>query len=87
MHFVEVYNQFNQLQTNNILKTTTSTNLQTIEPTEVSNQQSSSYLAVITRTIKQMAGVFLFKRVIFYCIYVPENQSTNIIQYFTYFEL
>lgn len=46
----EVYNQFNQLQTNNILKTTTSTNLQTIEPTQLSNQQSSIYLATITRT-------------------------------------
>jgi hypothetical protein len=44
-----VYNQLNQLQTTNILKTTTSTELQTIEPTQVSNQQSS-YLATITRT-------------------------------------
>jgi predicted transcriptional regulator len=49
-HFLGVYNQLNQLQTSNILKTTTSTELQTIEPTEVSNQQSSSYLATITRT-------------------------------------
>lgn len=49
IHFLEVYNQLNQLQTSNILKTTTSTELQTIEPTEVSNQQSS-YLATITRT-------------------------------------
>jgi predicted transcriptional regulator len=49
MHFLEVYNQLNQLQTSNILKTTTSTELQTIEPTQVSNQQSS-YLATITRT-------------------------------------
>ena len=50
MHFLEVYSQLNQLQTTNILKTTTSTELQTIEPTEVSNQQSSSYLATIART-------------------------------------
>ena len=49
MHFLEVYNQLNQLQTSNILKTTTPTELQTIEPTEVSNQESS-YLATITRT-------------------------------------
>jgi predicted transcriptional regulator len=49
MHFLEVYNQLNQLQTSNMLKTTTSTELQTIEPTQVSNQQSS-YLATITRT-------------------------------------
>ena len=50
VHFLEVYNQLNQLQTSNILKTTTSTELQTIGPTEVSNQQFSSYLATITRT-------------------------------------
>ena len=50
VHFLEVYNQLNQLQTSNILKTVTSTELQTIGPTEVSNQQSSSYLATITRT-------------------------------------
>jgi predicted transcriptional regulator len=49
IHFLEVYNQLNQLQTSNMLKTTTSTELQTIEPTQVSNQQSS-YLATITRT-------------------------------------
>jgi predicted transcriptional regulator len=49
MHFLEVYNQLNQLQTSNMLKTTTSTELQTIEPTQVSNQQYS-YLATITRT-------------------------------------
>jgi predicted transcriptional regulator len=48
IHFLEVYNQLNQLQTSNILKTTTSTELQTIEPTEVSNQQSS-YLATHNR--------------------------------------
>jgi predicted transcriptional regulator len=49
IHFLEVYNQLSQLQTSNILKTTTSTELQTIGPTQVSNQQSS-YLATITRT-------------------------------------
>ena len=43
MHFLEVYNQLNQLQTNNILNISTST-----EPTQVSNQQRS-YLATITR--------------------------------------
>ena len=48
IHFLEVYNQLNQLQTSNILKTTTPTELQTIEPTEVSNQQSS-YLATHNR--------------------------------------
>jgi predicted transcriptional regulator len=48
IHFLEVYNQLNQLQTSNILKTTTSTELQTIEPTEVSNQQGS-YLATHNR--------------------------------------
>ena len=49
MHFLEVYNQLNQLQTSNILKTTTSTELQTIGPKQVPNQQGS-YLATITRT-------------------------------------
>jgi predicted transcriptional regulator len=48
IHFLEVYNQLNRLQTSNILKTTTPTELQTIEPTEVSNQQSS-YLATDNR--------------------------------------
>jgi predicted transcriptional regulator len=48
MHFLEVYNQLNQLQTSNILKTTTSTELQTIEPMQVSNQQGS-YLATHNR--------------------------------------
>ena len=48
MHFLEVYNQLNQLQTSNILKTTTSTELQTIGPTQVSNQQGS-YLATHNR--------------------------------------
>ena len=48
IHFLEVYNQLNQLQTSNILKTTIPTELQTIEPTEVSNQQSS-YLATHNR--------------------------------------
>ena len=33
MHFLEVYNQLNQLHTSNILKTTTSTELQTITRT------------------------------------------------------
>jgi predicted transcriptional regulator len=50
MHFLEVYNQFTQLRPSNILKTSTSTELQAVEPTEISNQLSSSYLATITRT-------------------------------------
>jgi predicted transcriptional regulator len=49
MHFLEVYNQFNQLQTSNTLNST-STELQTMEAMQVTNQQSSSYLATITRT-------------------------------------
>jgi hypothetical protein len=51
MHFLEVYNQLNQLQTGNILNTTTPTEFQTIEPTQVSNQQSSSYLATYNKEI------------------------------------
>ncbi|MFL6315980.1 MAG: winged helix-turn-helix domain-containing protein, partial [Nitrososphaeraceae archaeon] len=43
MHFLEVYNQLTQLQTSNILKNTT-TELQTIELTQVANQHSR-YLA------------------------------------------
>jgi predicted transcriptional regulator len=43
MHFLEVYNQFNQLQTSNILNTIT-TEFQTIEDTQVPNQHSH-YLA------------------------------------------
>jgi hypothetical protein len=42
MHFLEVYNQLNQLQTSNILKSTTE--LQIIEPGQVANEQSN-YLA------------------------------------------
>jgi hypothetical protein len=48
MHFLEVYNQLNQLQTTNILNTMV-TELQTVGTTQVTNQQSS-YLATITRT-------------------------------------
>ena len=48
MHFLEVYNQLNRLQTSNILKTTTSTELQTIRPKQVPNQQGS-YLATHNR--------------------------------------
>jgi hypothetical protein len=48
MHFLEVYNQLNQLRTSNTLNTT-STDFQTIEPMQVSNQQSSSYLATYNK--------------------------------------
>jgi predicted transcriptional regulator len=48
MHFLEVYNQLNQMQTNSILNTM-ATELQTVGTTQVTNQQSS-YLATITRT-------------------------------------
>jgi hypothetical protein len=49
MHFLEVYNQFNQLQTSNTLNTT-STEFQTIEAMQVPNHQSTSHIATITRT-------------------------------------
>ena len=49
MHFLEVYNRFNQLRTNSILNTM-ATELQTVGTTQVTNQQSFSYLATITRT-------------------------------------
>jgi predicted transcriptional regulator len=48
MHFLEVYNRFNQLRTNSILNTMV-TELQTVGTTQVTNQHSS-YLATITRT-------------------------------------
>jgi len=44
MHFLEVYNRLNQLQTSNILKTATSTELQTIGP---SNYQINTLLHII----------------------------------------
>ena len=44
MHFLKVYNQLNQLQTSNILKTITTTEFQMIEPTQVANEHSR-YLA------------------------------------------
>ena len=43
MHFLEVYNQLNQLQTSNILKIATSTELQTIGPTQLSNQHLATH--------------------------------------------
>jgi predicted transcriptional regulator len=43
IHFLQVYNQLNQLQTSDILNTTTE--LQIIEPRQVANEQSN-YLAV-----------------------------------------
>jgi predicted transcriptional regulator len=50
MHFLEVYNQLNQLQTSSTLNTT-STEFQTIKPMQVSNQQSSGYLATYNKQI------------------------------------
>ena len=47
MHFLEVYNQFNQLQTSNILNSTT-TEFQTIESRQVPNQHSY-YLATYNK--------------------------------------
>ncbi len=49
MHFLEVYNQFNQLQPSNTLNST-STELQTMEAMQVLNHQSTSHIATITRT-------------------------------------
>jgi predicted transcriptional regulator len=49
-HFLEVYNQLNQLQTSNIIKTTTTTEFQIMESTQAANEQSS-YLATYNREI------------------------------------
>jgi predicted transcriptional regulator len=46
MHFLQVYNQLNQLQTSNVL---TTTEFQIIEPTQVANEHEggqSSYLTI-----------------------------------------
>jgi predicted transcriptional regulator len=48
IHFLQVYNHLNQLQTSNILKTITPTELQTIESTQTSKQQGS-FLATHNR--------------------------------------
>ena len=44
MHFLEVYNQLNQLHTSNVFNT--AREFQTIEPTQVAYEHRSSYLAV-----------------------------------------
>jgi predicted transcriptional regulator len=49
MHFLEVYNQFNQLQPSNTLNST-STEFQTMEAMQELNHQSTSHIATITRT-------------------------------------
>jgi hypothetical protein len=44
MHFLEVYNQLNQLHTSNVFNT--AREFQIIEPTQVADEHQSSYLAV-----------------------------------------
>jgi predicted transcriptional regulator len=44
IHFLDVYNQLNQLHTSNMFNTTRE--FQTIEPTQVADEHQSSYLAV-----------------------------------------
>ena len=44
MHFLEVYNQLNELHTSNVFNTTRE--FQIIEPTQVADEHQSSYLAV-----------------------------------------
>ncbi len=53
VHFLEVYNQLNQLQTSNILKTTTTTEFQTMESRQAANEQSS-YLAAYNKEIARI---------------------------------
>ena len=57
MHFLEVYNQLNQLQASSILKntTTTTTEFQTMEPMQVANQHSS-YLATYSKEIARTSN-------------------------------
>ena len=44
MHFLEVYNQLNQLQTSDVFNT--AREFRTIEPTQVADEHQSSYLAM-----------------------------------------
>ena len=53
VHFLEVYNQLNRLQTSNILKTTTTTEFQIVESTQTANEQSS-YLAAYNKEIARI---------------------------------
>ena len=53
MHFLEVYNQLNQLHTSNVFNTTRE--FQIIEPTQVADEHQSSYLAVYNNNNNQRA--------------------------------
>ena len=53
MHFLDVYNQLNQLHTSNIYNTTRE--FQIIEPTQIADEHQSSYLAVYNNNNKQRA--------------------------------
>ena len=54
MHFLDVYNRFNQLHTSNVFNTTTE--FQIIEPTQVSAEHKSGYLALYNN--KQIAQAY-----------------------------
>jgi predicted transcriptional regulator len=53
MHFLEVYNQLNQLQTSNIF---TAREFQTIEPTQVAEEHQSNYLAAYNNKQRAQAN-------------------------------
>jgi predicted transcriptional regulator len=53
MHFLQVYNQLNQLQTSNVLNTTTE--FQIIEPTQVANEHESGQSSYLTIYDEQRA--------------------------------
>ena len=54
MHFLEVYNQLNQLHTSNVFNTTRE--FQIIEPTQVADEHQSSYLAVYNNKQRTQAN-------------------------------
>ena len=54
MHFLEVYNQLNQLHTSNVFNTTRE--FQIIEPTQVADEHQSSYLAVYNNKQRAQAN-------------------------------
>ena len=54
MHFLEVYNQLNQLHTSNVFNTTRE--FQIIEPTQVADEHQSSYLAVYNNNQRAQAN-------------------------------
>jgi hypothetical protein len=54
MHFLEVYNQLNQLHTSNMFNSTRE--FQTTEPTQLADEHQSDYLAVYNNNQRVQAN-------------------------------